>query len=184
MGKRSREMKRRWQERTRGEANPSGAEQAGTYDRDRLVAELKDQIIRDHDAAFEIAEDIPLDVQEAHLKDIIAFESVSSGVSLFQGLEQHGVKLPRPETLSEKQCITKVLQVFRALAANGVLLIGYEEMDPISLYAKLWHETLWEGCYLENRPPGALTMIDVSRSMSGSDWRNLMEDLKKAPMVH
>jgi hypothetical protein len=129
------------------------------------------------DGEFETGGSLPPEAREAHLEDILAFESVSTGTSLFQGLEQHGVKLPRPESLNDQQCVDKVFEVLSALAGIGVLLVGVEHMPPRKLYSTLWNETLWEGCYLEKRPPGALTMIDVSHSMSRTDWRRLIEDM-------
>ncbi|HYK90777.1 MAG TPA: hypothetical protein VE398_18535, partial [Acidobacteriota bacterium] len=69
------------------------------------------------------------------------------------------------------------------LAGLGVLLIGFEHLGPREFYSTLWNETLWEGCYVEKRIPGAVTLIDVSHEMSRSDWRRVMEDLKKSQSV-
>jgi hypothetical protein len=62
-------------------------------------------------------------------------------------------------------------------------LVGFENMAPTEFYSTLWNQTLWEGCYLEKRVPGALTIIDVSHAMSKADWQQLMNDLNRAQTV-
>jgi hypothetical protein len=120
----------------------------------------------------------------SYLEDILAFESVESGTSLFQGLEENGVKLPRPEALSESRCRRKVLEILKALGNLGVFLIGWEHMSPRELYSTLWHQTLWEGCYIERKFAGGMTLIDVSRSIPREEMKRFLEDLRGASRVH
>jgi hypothetical protein len=57
-------------------------------------------------------------------------------------------------------------------------------MSARELYATLWHQTLWEGCYVRKRNPAALTLIDVSRRIPRSEMLEFLENLKKRESVH
>jgi len=127
---------------------------------------------------------MPPDVQETNLEDVIAFESVGSGPSLFEGLQANGVELPPPDQLDEDQSARKAEEVLHALAGIRVFLIGYAHMSARKFYRTLWHQTLWEGCYIEKRIPGAHTIIDVSHQMPRSALLEYLESMKSAAIVH
>jgi hypothetical protein len=183
MGRRSREVRERRAKRLGNSPGKSGdGQSAGQARTDRLV-ELEDKLRELSDGEFESAGNLPPEIRETYLEDVLSFESVSSGTSLFQGLEQHGVNLPAPEKLDEPRCIEKITEVLRALAGLRVFLVGFEHMAPREFYSTLYNQTLWEGCYVEKRIPGAMTIIDVSHSMSRSEWRRFMEDLNKSQVV-
>jgi hypothetical protein len=124
------------------------------------------------------------DLMETDLEDIIAFESVGSGMSLFEGLQQHGMELPHPDKLNEFLSGRKAMEIFRALEKLRIFLIGFGDMTARELYSMLWHETLWEGCYVKKRLPGAITLIDVSHKLKRSDMQRYLEDLMKGGRVH
>ncbi len=183
MGRKSRLKWERRKEQQGIRVRQSSGREAGEAGRTPRLKELIGQLNQLHDGNFEMGGSLPPERREAHLEQVLAFESVGTGTSLFQGLEEHGIKLPRPENLNEMQCIKKVTEVGRALAKLGVMLVGFEHMDPKTFYSTLWNETLWEGCYLEKRDPDALTFIDVSHSMSKADWRRFMEELNRSQTV-
>lgn len=143
------------------------------------AAQLEEQLkeMKDGDAHFWSSDNCPAEMRETHLEDVIAFESVGSGTSLFEGLEQHGIDLPRPEKLDRTQCTAKIEQILNALAALHIMLVGYERMSPEEFYRTLWHETLWEGCYVKKRNPLALTIMDVSHSLQQSDVMRILEEM-------
>jgi hypothetical protein len=128
--------------------------------------------------------DLPPEVRENDLEDIIAFESIETGTSLFEGLQEHGLDLPHPDKLNERQCWEKTREVATALAHLRVFLVGFEDLSPQEFYRTLWEETLWEGCYVEKRNPGGITMIDVSHKMSPSDWEKYLEPMKRQSSVN
>ena len=148
----------------------------------RLEEELKN--MADGDASFWTSKDCPADLRETNLEDILAFEAVGSGTSLFDGLQQNGLDLPRPETLDERQSAKKAAEVVRALEELQVILIGFERMSARQFYWTLWNETLWEGCYVKKRTPGAVTIIDVSHSIPRSEILAILERAAKAGTVH
>ena len=156
---------------------------ANTDDR---IKELEEELTRlaDGDAEFHWDDKLSAEMRQMNLEDILAFESVGSRPSLFEGLVERGMKLPPPEELDEKQCREKIMEVIQALMQVRVFLVGFEEMTPRELYSTLWHETLWEGCYVEKRISGAVTMIDVSHQWSRSDWKQYMQELRKGSVVH
>lgn len=141
-----------------------------------LEAELKD--MADGDFVSWNSPHCSDEVRISNLEDILAFESVGSGPSLFEGLQQHGVDLPRPETLDERQSAEKVMEVMQALAGLRIFLIGIERMSPREAYSTLWNETLWEGCYARKRNPYACTLIDVTHTLSHEEMLQILEGRK------
>jgi len=121
--------------------------------------------------------------RQTYLEDVLAFESVGSGPSLFEGLEAHGVNLPRPEDLDQRQSLDKLREIVEALANVRVFLIGFEHLTPSEFYATLWNETLWEGCYVEKRHPGAMTLMDVSHNIPRSEIMRYLRDLQRGSWV-
>ncbi len=183
MGRRSREIRERWARRFGRSTDRSGDRSSAEQVRNSHIAELENKLKDLSDGEYEKVGNVPSETRESHLEDIVAFESVGSGPSLFQGLEQNGVNLPSPEKLDERQCVKKITEVFHALAKLGVLLVGYERMAPRELYSTLWNQTLWEGCYVKKRTLGAVTFMDVSHNMSRSDWKQFMKDLYRSQSV-
>jgi hypothetical protein len=174
MGRKSREHRERRQRKSEIGQSADRAAQ--------LEEELKQ--LMDGDAIFRHSPSCPTDIRESNLEDILAFEDVDSGTSLFDGLQAQGLELPHPDTLDEKQSAKKAAEVIRALSKLQILLIGYEEMSPGQFYSTLWHQTLWEGCYVKKRNPGAITIIDVSHSMPRSEIIAIMDEMMKTGTVH
>ncbi len=169
MGRRARALRERREERERS---------------NRIKAlESKLQSVAGGEAVFKPHPDLSPETREMDLEDILAFESVGSGPSLFQGLREHGMEMPEPGKLSVRECAAKVAEIVSALARIRVFLVGFMHMHPEEVYAKLWNETLWEACYMEKRNPNAFTLIDVSHKMTRSDWKEMMEILENGPAV-
>jgi hypothetical protein len=149
-------------------------------------AQLEDELrqLQDGDAFFRTSQGFPSALRESYLEDILAFESIESGISLFDGLQQHGIELPHPEALDEEQSTSKAEQVVHALLDLQIILLGYEHMSARQFYWTLWNQTLWEGCYVQKKTPGALTIIDVSHSIPKSEIMAILEEVVKAGSVH
>lgn len=180
MGRNSRLRKERREGRRKDAMNRGRVGQSAKQTQANRIRELEDRLREVSDGEFEAFGDAPPEIREPHLEDVLAFESVGSGISLFQGLEAHGVNLPPPDELDEQESAKKILEVMHALTDQHVILVGYEQMAPREFYSTLWNETLWEGCYIERREPNGLTFIDVSHSMSKADWRRFMEEQHKS----
>ncbi len=186
MGRRSREHRERRERPAEDGWKNSGSN--GTTDAthatraDELEEDLRNLV--DGDAVFWSSRGCPNQLRESYLEDILAFESVGSGTSLFVGLQENGIDLPAPEKLDEQQSAAKAMEVLRALAGLRVFLIGFDDMTPREFYSTLWKQTLWEGCYVEKRTPGAVTIIDVSHRLSQSEILGFLQDVQKASSVH
>lgn len=135
------------------------------------------------DADCWTAHDCPEDLWEAHLEDVLAFENVGVGLSLFEGLEMHGLRLPRPETLNEKQSRKKVFEILQALLGLQVMLAGFEHLSGRQLYRTLFEDTLWDGCYVKKKRPELVTIIDMSRTPRRTEQRLRMIAMAKARTV-
>jgi hypothetical protein len=161
-------------------ANETNPKQAGR------IAKLRDKLrsLTDGHAVLKESPECSPDTLESSLEDILAFESVGSGPSLFEGLQAHGIDLPRPDSLNELQSAQKVMEVLKALADLQIFLIGFDEMSARQLYSILFSQTLWEGCYVKKRHPGAMTLIDVSHKMSQAEIQRYIDDIMKADRVH
>jgi hypothetical protein len=186
VGRKSREKRQRRETDIQSEREDPGNQATPDGARATRIGDLQDRLKRevDEDAVFWTSGNCPAEVRETDLEDILAFESTGAGVSLFEGLQAHGVILPRPEELDEQQSAAKIAEVLHELLRLRILLVGFEDMTALEFYSTLWNETLWEGCYVEKRNPGAMTLIDVSHRLSRADFMRLMEDLHKTGRVH
>jgi hypothetical protein len=148
--------------------------------------QLEEKLTRlaDGDAFFWTSKDCPPDLCESNLEDILAFESVGSGTSLFLGLQEHGMDLPNPEELNEQQSAAKVQEVLNALLELQIILVGFDGMSAHKLYSTLWNETLWEGCYVKKRHPGAMTVIDVSHRIPRSEILKVLGEIARSSQTH
>lgn len=149
------------------------------------IEKLKKQLelLAGGDAEFWSSEELPPDFEQSYLEDIVAFESVETGVPLFEGLQQNGVELPDPETLGEEESRAKVIEILEALAELKVFIIGDDGMSGRKLYSVLWKETLWEGCYVKRKNPASMTMIDVSRGLKAK-MRRTLRNLQRKAVIH
>jgi hypothetical protein len=158
---------------------------AGNANDIQRTRELEEELrqLKNGDARFWGSEQCPADLRVSNLEDILAFESVESGISLFEGFQQHGIDLPNPATLNEQQSAAKAGEIILALEELQILLIGFEEMSARQFYRTLWHTTLWEGCYVKKRDPRALTIIDVSHQIPQSEILKFLEEMTKRGTV-
>jgi hypothetical protein len=173
-------MKRRGQERR------DICKGTTTRMRNNRIHELEEELRRlsDGNVAFRTVNGCPPELRRAGLEDALAFESIDSGISLFDGLQSHGLELPRPETLDEKQSAKKVEEVIFALLELHIVLIGFEGMSARKFYKTLWNETLWEGCYVPKQYPGSVTIIDVSRSIPKSEILRHLDEMMREHSIH
>jgi hypothetical protein len=157
-----------------------------TRTRNNRIHELEEELRRlsDGNIAFRMVNGCPPEVRRAGLEDALAFESIESGISLFDGLQAHGLELPRPEALDERQSAKKAQEVVHSLLELHIVIIGYEGMSARKFYKTLWNETLWEGCYVPKKYPGSVTIIDVSRSIPKSEILRQLDEMMREHSIH
>jgi hypothetical protein len=154
--------------------------------RAKRIKNLEEKLnkLADGKAVFWTPPECPAGIQESNLENILAFESVESGISLFEGLQLHGTKLPPPRKLDELQSQRKVMEILNALAALGIFLIGFDTMSACELYSTLWNQTLWEGCYVKKNLSDGICLIDVSHKMTQSEILEFIGATKHTNSIH
>jgi hypothetical protein len=157
-----------------------------TGTRNSRIHELEEELRRlsNGNVVFRMINGCPPALRRAGLEDALAFESIESGISLFDGLQAHGLELPRPEVLDERQCAKKVEEIVFALLELHIVIIGFEGMSARKFYKTLWKETLWEGCYVPKKYPGSVTIIDVSRSIPKTEILKQLEEMMREHSIH
>jgi len=150
------------------------------------VKKLKEELktLSSGDVVFRTSPVLSEDVEAEVLEDILAFESVGQGISMFEGLQKKGLELPHPDKLTEFQSQRKALEVLKELTEIGVFCIGFDGMSGRRLYRTLYHQTLWEGCYIKRRHPGAITLIDVSHKIPRSEMAWFLEGMMARDTIH
>lgn len=150
------------------------------------INELEEELrlLSDGNVAFRMVNGCPPELRRVGLEDALAFESIESGISLFDGLQAHGLELPRPEVLDERQSAKKIEEVIFALLELHIVIIGFEGMSTREFYKTLWKETLWEGCYVPKKYPGSVTIIDVSRSIPKSEILKQLDEMMREHSIH
>jgi hypothetical protein len=183
MGRQSREHRER---RERNAQNGRNCPNCTNSEQASRIMKLQNEIndLADEEAVFRVAPDCPADACESDLEDIRAFEAVGSGISLFVGLQMHGMDLPLPEKLDELRSEQKVKEVLEALMDLRIFLIGFEGMTACEFYSTLYNQTLWEGCYVRKQNPGAVTLIDVSHKIARSKIMQFFDNLLKRSTIH
>jgi hypothetical protein len=88
-------------------------------------------------------DDLPKDVAEQFLKQVIAFETAPTTTD-FDRLTADGVPLPPPEDVSDRAIGVVLWQVIFALAKHRVFLSRTNHLSDRELYAVLWHTVLRE----------------------------------------
>jgi hypothetical protein len=183
MGRQSRKHRERRESRTQ---NAYRCPDCADLEQASRIMKLQDEIndLADGKAMFGVAPDCPADAYESDMEDIRAFEAVDSGISLFIGLQMHGMSLPPPEQLDTIQSTQKVKEVTEALEDLRIFLVGFEGMTACEFYSTLYNQTLWEGCYVRKHNPGAVTVIDISHKMPQSKMMRFLDNLSKRISIH
>lgn len=173
-------MKRRYREhRDNCKGTMQGMPKKGIHELEEELRRLSDGNI-----AFRTVNGCPAELRRAGLEDALAFEAIESGISLFDGLQAHGIDLPRPEALDESKSAEKIDEIMFALLELHILLIGFEGMSARKFYRTLWNETLWEGCYVPKKYPGSVTIIDVSHSIPKSEILQQLDEMMRENSIH
>lgn len=88
-------------------------------------------------------EDIPPEVEEQFLEQVLAFERAPQ-VTHKDLLARDGVELPPPDELDDDQLALKLIEVIQKLADRQTYLYGTNHLSDRALYAALWAEVLNE----------------------------------------
>ena len=112
--------------------------------------------------------DLPADLEEQFLKHIIEFETAEQ-MNLMQWLENAGLEISPPETLSDAILPAKLWETINRMASLGAYLHHTNHLSDRELYAYLYEDALREPTVLFPENPGYVYGIDVVGSGSDED---------------
>ena len=113
--------------------------------REKRIAELKrqaEELAGGKMFEGEMAE-TPPEVAEGFWQHVVAYEK-APWTTNFKQLEEAGMELPAPETLSDEQLTKKLWEVIHGLALLRVFLDDTDHLSDRELYTELWSDMLRE----------------------------------------
>ncbi len=127
-------------------------------------------------------EECPPEVTEQFWEQVVDYEK-APWTTNFKQLEEAGMELPAPETLSDEQLTKKLWEVIHGLALLRVFLDDTDHLSDRELYTELWSDILREevkavpldedGAYHVS-PLGGCSEEDIQLQMkyyADEDWR-------------
>ena len=111
-------------------------------------------------------EDLP--ILEEFWEHVVAFEKAPLGTRFVQ-LNEAGVALPPPDSLSDAGLHEKLWEVINKLAELRVFLYHTDHLGDRELYALLWHDLLREETTIMPPTPDSACHLDVIGSGSEED---------------
>ena len=88
-------------------------------------------------------DDYPVEVEEAFLKHVVDYEE-APWTTNFQQLENAGVSLPEPDSLSDQELTAKLWEIIQKLALLHVFIEQTDHLSDRELYTHLWTDSLRE----------------------------------------
>jgi hypothetical protein len=153
-------------------------------EREKRIAELKRQAeeLTGGKMVEGEMEDTPPEVAEQFWEQVVAYEK-APWTTNFKQLEEAGIELPAPKSLSDEQLTKKLWEVIRALALLRVFLDETDHLSDRELYTALWTDMLREevkamppdpdgACHLS--PLGGCSEEDIQLQMkyyADEEWR-------------
>ncbi len=113
-------------------------------------------------------EALPVETEEAFWNYIVEYEE-APWTTNFQQLENAGVSLPEPESLSDEQLTAKLWEVIHKLALLHVYIEQTDHLSDRELYTHLWNESLREETKALGLHPGSAWHIQPLGGCSEED---------------
>lgn len=113
-------------------------------------------------------EDMPADLEEEFLKQVLAYETAES-ITLSQWLANSGMQVPSPKTLDDAGLSAKLMEIIARMASLGAYLLHTNHLSDRQLYEYLYYDALREEATLFPENPGYAYMIDLTGSGSDED---------------
>ena len=134
---------------------------------EQRIAKLREEIGKLGGSAMSL-EDLPADMEEEFLRHVLEYETAEP-ISLFRLLENAGLELPSPESLTEVDVTTKLTETIERMASLGAYLLHTNHLSDLALYEYLYNDGLREEAVLFPENPGYAYMIDLTGSGSEED---------------
>jgi hypothetical protein len=114
-------------------------------DQHRRIEELKRRAEELSDGQMELGglDDCLSETEESFLKYIVDYEE-APWTTHFRQLEEAGLSLPEPDSLTDHALTSKLWEVIRALALLRVFIDQTDHLSDRELYEQLWSDVLRE----------------------------------------
>jgi len=113
----------------------------------------------------------PAEVEEGFWKYVVDYEE-APWTTNFQQLENAGVSLPKPDSLTDEELTAKLWEVIQKLALLHVFIEQTDHLSDRELYSHLWTDSLREET--KAMPVVAGSACHIQLLSSGSEEDNLL----------
>jgi len=111
---------------------------------------------------------MPADMEEEFLRHVLEYETAEP-ISLFRLLENSGLKLLVPGSLTDDDLTPKLKETIERMSSLGAYLLHTNHLSDRELYAYLYNDGLREEAVLFPENPSYAYMIDLTGSGSEED---------------
>jgi len=136
-------------------------------DQEQRIAKLREEIKKLGGNTMSI-EDMPADMEEEFLRHVLEYETAEP-ISLFRLLENSGLKLLVPSSLTDDDLIPKLKETVERMSSLGAYLLHTNHLSDRELYEYLYNDGLREEAVLFPENPSYAYMIDLTGSGSEED---------------
>jgi len=136
-------------------------------DQEQRIAKLREEIKKLGGNTMSI-EDMPADMEEEFLRHVLEYETAEP-ISLFRLLENSGLKLLVPSSLTDDDLSPKLKETIERMSSLGAYLLHTNHLSDRELYEYLYNDGLREEAVLFPENPSYAYMIDLTGSGSEED---------------
>jgi hypothetical protein len=136
-------------------------------DQEQRIAKLREEIKKLGGNTMSI-EDMPADMEEEFLRHVLEYETAEP-ISLFRLLENSGLKLLVPGSLTDDDLTPKLKETVERMSSLGAYLLHTNHLSDRELYEYLYNDGLREEAVLFPENPSYAYMIDLTGSGSEED---------------
>jgi hypothetical protein len=136
-------------------------------DQEQRIAKLREEIKKLGGNTMSI-EDMPADMEEEFLRHVLEYETAEP-ISLFRLLENSGLKLLVPGSLTDDDLTPKLKETIERMSSLGAYLLHTNHLSDRELYEYLYNDGLREEAVLFPENPSYAYMIDLTGSGSEED---------------
>jgi len=136
-------------------------------DQEQRIAKLREEIKKLGGNTMSI-EDMPADMEEEFLRHVLEYETAEP-ISLFRLLENSGLKLLVPGSLTDDDLRPKLKETIERMSSLGAYLLHTNHLSDRELYEYLYNDGLREEAVLFPENPSYAYMIDLTGSGSEED---------------
>jgi hypothetical protein len=140
---------------------------------EKRIQKMRDEI-ESLGGIFSVESDMPADLEEEFLKQILEYER-SEPMSLLRLLQNAGFELPEPTSLNDAALTNKLTELVERMGSLGAYLVNTNHYSDRELYEYLFTDGLREEAMLFPENPGYAYVIDLTGSGSSEDMQTYLK---------